>query len=172
MTLETLLTAVRSRSTGIGSHIHGETHWRTVGGFGLALADAEPGADRAVVFLFALLHDTMRENDGHDPQHGPRAAELARALHTEGLLGIREQQVDVLRTACGGHADGEVSSDPTVGVCWDAGRLDLPRVGVTPLPRLLSTRAARETPSRRPGEPPAWEDLHRRLCKGIGVRCR
>jgi hypothetical protein len=36
-----------------------------------------------------------------------------------------------------------VTDDPTVGACWDADRLDLPRVGVTVDPRLLSTAAAR-----------------------------
>jgi uncharacterized protein len=87
LALTPLLTEVRARSTGIGSHIHGELHWRTVGANGLWLAEPFEGADTYVIFLFALLHDSMRESDGHDPQHGPRAAALAGELHAEGLLG-------------------------------------------------------------------------------------
>src|SRR6188472_2724578 len=64
-TLDPLLAAVRARSTGIGSHIHGELHWRTVGANGLRLARSLDGVDTRVVLLFALLHDTMRLNDGH-----------------------------------------------------------------------------------------------------------
>ena len=65
---------MRARSTGIGSHIHAERHWRTVG------------------------------------------------------------------------ANGLVSEDPTVGACWDADRLDLPRVGIQPDPALFSTARAHEGP--------------------------
>ena len=40
------------------------------------------------------------------------------------------------------HTDGTISDDPTIGCCWDADRLDLPRVGMQPDPALLSTEAA------------------------------
>ena len=84
LALEPLLTEVRARSTGIGSHIHGELHWRTVGANGLWLAEPLDGADSLVIFLFALLHDSMRINDFIDPEHGPRAAAFAGELHAEG----------------------------------------------------------------------------------------
>lgn len=157
--LDPLLAAVRARSTGIGSQIHGERHWRTVGANGLWLAESVPEADTGVVLLFALLHDTMRENDARDPEHGPRAAAFAVALHEEGLLGVSEGQLELLRLACFEHADGTVSSDPTVGVCWDADRLDLPRVGITPRPDLFSTESARNG-GHPAGEPPGWVELH------------
>jgi hypothetical protein len=64
LALTPLLTKVRARSTGIGSHIHGELHWRTVGANGLWLAEPLDEADTYVIFLFALLHDSMRESDG------------------------------------------------------------------------------------------------------------
>src|SRR5215213_7382612 len=95
--LLTLLAAVRARSTGIGSHIHGELHWRTVGANGLWLAEPLDGADTHVIFLFALLHDSMRESDGRDPQHGPRAAALAGALHAEGVMPATADQVETLQ---------------------------------------------------------------------------
>ena len=159
--LEPLLTVVRARSTGIGSHIHGELHWRTVGANGLWLAEPLDGADTLVIFLFALLHDSMRESDGHDPGHGPRAAAFAGELHAEGLLAITTEQLELLQHACFEHTNGFVSTDPTVGACWDADRLDLPRVWVTPDPTLLSTERARNG-SRPAGTPPDWAGLYRR----------
>lgn len=158
LALEPLLAAVRARSTGIGSHIHGELHSRTVGANGLWLAGSVDDVDIRVVVLFALLHDTMRQNDGHDPEHGRRAAAFADELHMEGMLGIAPSQLDVVMHACAEHADGTVSTDPTVGSCWDADRLDLPRVGVTPPPELFSTDIARSR-AHRPSEPPDWTEL-------------
>lgn len=83
----------------------------------------------------------MRVNDGHDPGHGRRGSALAREL--AGALLLEPAQLDRLTAACDGHTDGLVSDDPTVGACWDADRLDLPRVGIQPEARLLSTAAAR-----------------------------
>ncbi|HUP31679.1 MAG TPA: hypothetical protein VM184_01510 [Gaiellaceae bacterium] len=157
--LEPLLGEVRARSTGIGSEIHGELHWRTVGANGLWLAGSLDGADRHLIFLFALLHDSMRENDGWDPEHGPRAADFAGVLHAEGLLRMGSVELDVLEHACAEHTNGLTSDDPTVGACWDADRLDLPRVGVTPDPELFSTERARNG-DHVPPAPPDWLELY------------
>ena len=159
--LESLLAAVWERSTGLGSHVHGDAHWRTVGRNGLWIADSLAGVDRIVVFLFSVLHDSMRENDYIDPQHGPRASNFARALQAEGLLELAPDQLELLTFACDEHTNGFVSTDPTVAACWDADRLDLPRVGATLRPELLSTTVARE--SRPPEEPPpTWAELYTR----------
>jgi uncharacterized protein len=48
-----------------------------------------------------------------------------------------------LEFACEEHTNGNVSSHPTIGVCWDSVRLNLWRVGIRPDPRWLSTEAAR-----------------------------
>ena len=157
--LEPLLNEVRARSTGIGSHIHGELHWRTVGANGLWLAEPLDGADALVIFLFALLHDSMRVNDSIDPQHGPRAAAFADALHAEGVLPATPAQIETLRYACFEHTNGLVSTDPTVGACWDADRLDLPRVGIQPDPARFSTARAHEGPPTL-ARLPAWEMLY------------
>ena len=162
LALETLLTEVRARSTGIGSHIHGETHWRTVGANGLWVAESLERADRHVILLFALLHDSMRVNDSIDPEHGPRAAAFAVELHAEGLLGTTPAQLETLRYAIFEHTNGLVSDDPTIGVCWDADRLDLPRVGIQPDPARFSTVRAHEVPPEI-GEPPDWFELYWRL---------
>jgi len=107
---------------------------------GVELAWLSSG-DPLVAFCFGLLHDAMRESDGFDPGHGPRAAALARELAAEGLLaGV---QLDALVESCELHADGLVSEDPVVGACWDADRLDLWRVGKVVDPSLLSTGEAR-----------------------------
>ena len=49
----------------------------------------------------------------------------------------------LLHAACAGHTHGRTHPDNTVRTCWDADRLDLGRVGITPLPRLLCTEVAR-----------------------------
>lgn len=140
--LESLRLKVLDRSTGRRSRLHGPAHWRRVAVAGGRLLQESREADALVVFLFALFHDSMRRSDGTDRGHGPRAAGLAREL-----LGNRspvtDAQLEMLVLACERHDAGEVSTDPTVGTCWDADRLNLWRVGVTPNPGLLSTAAAK-----------------------------
>jgi hypothetical protein len=70
----------------------------------------------------------MRFNDNHGPLHGPREAELARELHFE-AFDLKDADMGLLGFACEEHTNGGISSDPTVGVCWDADRLNLWRVG-------------------------------------------
>ena len=134
-----LFEVVLDQSKSYRSRLHGLPHWRRVAANGLGLVGETPGADAEVAILFALFHDAMRENDGYDPLHGLRAAVLARELS-----GLEGRRLELLADACEGHADGGVSDDPTIGVCWDADRLDLPRVHVTPDPRLMSTEVGRQ----------------------------
>jgi len=42
------------------------------------------------------------------------------------------------------HTDGHTDGDATLQACWDADRLDLGRVRITPQPHRLCTDAARE----------------------------
>lgn len=127
----------------LGSHSdHGPDHWNNVERNAVALAEETPGADPLVTQLFALIHDCQRQNESSDPEHGRRAAQWIREqwLPEWPLSAV---QITQLAFACEFHDQGEVSDDPTVGVCWDADRLDLPRVGITPDRSLLSTEAAR-----------------------------
>jgi len=121
---------------------HGPTHWRRVEANGMLIAEAS-GADATVVRLFALFHDSRRENECRDHGHGKRGAELARSLK-----GVEFQLDDalfhLLMEACGGHTDIVHHPDPTIGTCWDADRLDLPRVGITPDPAYLNTARAKQ----------------------------
>jgi uncharacterized protein len=122
--------------------IHGISHWARVYENGLLLA-AHTGADTRVVELFALFHDSRRLNEGPDPEHGPRGAQLAAQLR-EHYFQIPDDAFRLLVTACRLHTSETTHTDPTVQTCFDADRLDLGRIGKTPDPRLLSTRAAKD----------------------------
>jgi uncharacterized protein len=124
---------------------HGPSHWRQVDRLVCALCAKTPDADQLVCRLFAYLHDHKRVNENTDAQHGPRAAKAAPALLTQAGFTITPAQVKLLQQAIADHDKGRVSKDPTIGVCWDADRLDLIRVGIVPLPKLLSTQAAKDS---------------------------
>lgn len=121
---------------------HGISHWARVLENGLRVAEST-GADPEIVVLFALFHDSRRTNEGVDRGHGRRGAELARELWGTHLH-LDHARFELLHEACALHTDGETEADVTVQTCWDADRLDLPRVGFVIDPRLLCTEAARE----------------------------
>jgi len=121
---------------------HGLAHWARVLENGWRVAAAN-GADRDVVALFAAFHDSRRVNESRDDGHGLRGAELARSLRGT-LVHLDDARFELLFEACRLHTDGFTAGDPTLQACWDADRLDLARVGITPRPELLCTDAARE----------------------------
>lgn len=121
---------------------HGLPHWARVMENGLRLAE-RTGADVQVVQLFALFHDSRRENDGEDYGHGGRGAELARELRGV-VFDLPDPQFEWLYRACQLHTSGRKDDSETVLTCWDADRLDLGRVGIMPDPRHLGTEAARD----------------------------
>jgi uncharacterized protein len=121
---------------------HGVVHWARVLENGLRVAEVT-GGDREIVTLFALFHDSRRINEHRDEGHGHRGAQLARALRGS-LLHLDDDRFEVLHKACCLHTDGLIVNDPTLSACWDADRLDLGRVGITPKPQRLCTDAARD----------------------------
>jgi uncharacterized protein len=121
---------------------HGGAHWARVRRIGLKLAPLT-GAKIALVELFALLHDSQRFDEWEDPQHGPRAAAFVRSINSS-VLKLTDDDLALLAEACDGHSDGRRSSDPTIGTCWDADRLDLGRIGIDPDAEYLSTEAAKD----------------------------
>lgn len=139
--LPTLLTAVLDGYALRPDGPHGVVHWARVCANGQRLAEST-GADPEVVTLFALFHDARRVNDHIDPGHGHRGAELAHTLRGT-LLHLDDARFELLYEACRLHTDGLTEGDPTLRTCWDADRLDLGRVGITPEPRYLATDAAR-----------------------------
>lgn len=120
---------------------HGVVHWSRVLENGLRIAEAN-GADREVVTLFALFHDSRRVNQFRDDGHGLRGGELARSLRGS-LVHLDDTRFELLFEACRLHTDGLTASEPTLQACWDADRLDLGRVGITPNPHRLCTDVAR-----------------------------
>jgi uncharacterized protein len=136
---------------------HGVAHWARVLENGRRLAP-ETGARIEVVSLFAVLHDSRRQNEGGDPQHGPRAAALA--LKIRGIaFDLPDHEFALLHRACEGHTHERTHPDATIQTCWDADRLDLGRVGVMPHPSRLCTDVA-----KRP-EVLKWADG--RACFGV-----
>ena len=137
-----LLTQVRSQFRLDWHGVHGAPHWARVRRHGLYLA-RQMQADARVAELFAFLHDSRRHNDHTDPAHGERAADYALSLRQPQAFARDDSAMDLLLQACRGHSDGHVQADVTVQVCWDADRLDLGRVGITPDARYLCTSAAK-----------------------------
>jgi uncharacterized protein len=158
--VESVLSGAWRRS----STVHGEEHWRCVAATGLALADGLGAGDRELVLLFGLLHDTRRENEHVDPGHGPRAVAYARELVDAGVLTLSGSRLELLCHAIDEHSNGLVSEDATVGSCWDADRLHLPRVSIQPDPARFSTALAHGSEpltaaARVRAAPPGWDEL-------------
>lgn len=122
--------------------IHGVQHWARVLENGLRLARVN-GADERVVTLFAIFHDSRRWNDLFDPPHGRRGAELATELRGK-LFELPDAEFELLYRACEWHTEGREDPSVTVRTCWDADRLDLPRLGIVIDPNRLCTEEARD----------------------------
>ncbi len=157
-----LLETIRGRSTGQHSLVHGEEHWRCVGWVGAHLAGQTPGCDPLLALLFSLFHDSMRECDGNDPDHGTRGGALAKALNGTGFY-LGPVKLAALELICANHTSGGTTTDPTMGVCWDSDRLNLWRVGTRPHPKYLSTAIARKRicwARAVVDSPPSWAKVY------------
>ncbi len=147
MIAKPLLNEILSQYTLPVNGLHGISHWARVLEIGTRLA-GQTGANLAVVELFAVFHDSRRQNEGTDPQHGQRGAELAASLRGS-LIRLRDDAFEQLYYACSQHTNGLTEADATVRTCWDADRLDLPRAQITPEPSHLCTEAAKGIEVRR-----------------------
>lgn len=122
---------------------HGIAHWERVKQTGNYLAQGTD-ADVEIINLFAYLHDSQRENDEHDPEHGLRAVKFIENLQKQGELSLNEKELKQLTTACQFHLHPEAQNDDlTIQICWDADRLDLYRVGIIPRKEFLNTEQAK-----------------------------
>lgn len=144
---------------------HGETHWRQVAEVGLWLAARTMNCHPWVPLLFGLIHDARRVDDGPDPEHGRRAAQVVvqAAALLEPLLDSAAREV--LALACRDHCAARIATAATCAVCWDADRLLYVRGGAPLDARQLSTMTASspiaERHARRvlASEPAPWEAL-------------
>ncbi len=145
MTVRTLKQYIREHYDIWSSPIHGVDHWQRVWEFGRSIGWTTD-ADMEVVEYFAFLHDSQRWDEGTDLAHGPRAAMFA-IQHRE-LFELSHSQFRVLIRAVSGHTAAmpgcAAAQNPTLAACWDADRLDIGRVGLTPDPRFMFTDMAKE----------------------------
>lgn len=133
-----LISAIREQFRISWHGIHGISHWARVYDIGMKLAD-QTGANKRVVQLFSVFHDSRRHNEDHDPKHGPRGAELAMQLREMHYPFLDDTEFELLHQACSLHTKASTHSDVTVQTCFDADRLDLGRVGIVPKVEYLCT---------------------------------
>ena len=133
--------AIRHMKMGKES-IHGIDHWDRVARNGEALH--VPGADMEVVSCFAYLHEVERQSDAYDVEHGPKAAELIDQIRKSVLGFLDDKQIGLLKDACTFHTTVPRTGNPTIDACFDADRLDLPRVGIVPDPNRMATKEGAE----------------------------
>ncbi len=107
---------------------------------GLRLSEST-GADVEIVRLFAIFHDSRRWDEFDDPGHGERGAELALSLRGT-FVHLDDARFALLYRACKEHTEPTWTHDETLLTCWDADRLELPRVGILVDPDRLGTPAA------------------------------
>jgi uncharacterized protein len=146
--------------------IHGPDHWDRVLENAIRIRE-ETGADMRVLELFALFHDSLRQNDIVDPGHGRRGGEYARKLRSEAWFDLEDAAFDLLFEACAGHTEGGSEGDLTIITCWDADRLDLWRCGIRPDPSRMCTETARRPEviawaMQRSGGPPDGVEIRPR----------
>ena len=137
-----LLASILSRYALPRNGIHGLPHWGRVLENGRMLSEAT-GARTRVVELFAVFHDSQRINDVIDEGHGRRGAMLATELRGTAYK-LEDKDFALLIQACELHTDGLMDGNVTLKTCWDADRLDLGRVGITPRPEKLCTDRAKD----------------------------
>ena len=116
---------------------HGVSHWERVERNGLLLATDE--VNKTVVRIFAYLHDKWRLDDGEDIDHGMRASENLIQLRETLFQWLTDDEFEQLYMACKLHTVCHSTGNPTIDTCFDADRLDLMRVGITPDPERMAT---------------------------------
>lgn len=124
------------------SEIHGINHWDRVYANGQKLLT--PDADPLVVALFAYLHDSCRTSDSYDTTHGALAAEWIDTLRASYLKPLSDDQIMLLKEACRLHTTTLRTGNPTIDICFDADRLDLWRVDITPDPEKMATEKGKQ----------------------------
>lgn len=122
---------------------HGPDHWARVCQHGHAVARSL-GVDPLVAHVFAWVHDSQREDDGFDYEHGGRSSTFVKENRESLFAFLDDEQVAILEHACAQHSFGETQGDELTLSCWDADRLDLWRVGNMPDAQYLCTAYAKD----------------------------
>jgi len=135
---------------------HGVEHWDRVARFGRMLY--QEGADMDVILAFAYLHDSERKDNAMDIEHGKRASLLIDKIRETELKALNDEQIAKLKRACELHTIEHRTGDITIDICFDADRMDLLRVGITPSPDRMATKRGAELVAD-----PNYEDFYREL---------
>ena len=98
-----------------------------------------PGASPNVVAAFAYLHDAERSDRETDSEHGEKAALLVDTIRHKYLADLTDTEIELLKEACRVHGSTHKTGNPTIDICIDADRLDLPRLGIKPTPEQMAT---------------------------------
>jgi uncharacterized protein len=122
----------------------------------------------ACALLFSLFHDCRRVSDGRDLSHGAYGALALHSFHATGGMNPLTAEWAVAALACNIHTvvdrpkedralidllddgmlqhegDGAQTIRDAVGLCLDADRIDLLRLGMVPDPRFLTHQEAAE----------------------------
>lgn len=117
---------------------HGVEHWDKVARFSRMMY--QEGADIDVILAFAYLHDSERKDNAEDIEHGKRASMLIDRIRETELNALSDEQIAKLKRACELHATEHRTGDITIDTCFDADRMDLLRVGITPSPERMATK--------------------------------
>ena len=117
------------------SEIHGIQHYCNVSLAGLQL-----------MRYFAYLHDSCRENEGDDPEHGPRAAEYVESI--KHLIDLCTAERWMLQSACALHTRAKPWDGHKYTLfekcAFDADRSDIGRVCFAVDPKYLFTDKGKE----------------------------
>jgi uncharacterized protein len=95
---------------------------------------------RIAMNVFAYYHDLQRDNDGSDTVHGKRASQHLKDVRKVAVHYPSDELFDKLCFACENHTTMLRSGDVFIDICFDADRLDLPRIGTTLDPSRMATR--------------------------------
>lgn len=136
---------------------HGVEHWDRVAKFGQILY--EGSADMDVILAFAYLHDSERQNNAVDDEHGIRASAFIDTIRDTELRDLSDEQIRKLKRACELHTIEHRTDDITIDTCFDADRMDLLRVGIIPDPKRMATKRGAELVSD-----PYYKEYYQEVC--------
>ena len=126
---------------------HGIKHWERVYKNTQILA-SHYKIKSEVFELFALLHDSKRENEYEDTYHGLRASVFAKKLLDDGFIELSKEDEERLIFACANHTkkdkNNPLCDDIIVQICFDSDKLDLRRVGMIPDASRMNTDFAKD----------------------------
>ena len=127
--------------------LHGIKHWESVYKNTKLLASYY-NVNSDVFELFALLHDSKREDEDKDILHGKRAALFVKELIKLKVINLNHEDKNRLIFACSNHTKtnkkAKLFNDLVVQICFDADRLDIERVGLIPQEEYFSTSYAKK----------------------------